>query len=64
MAAKTLPRHLRELLLEFPQAGVRRSRSGHWIISTPHGRVVEAATPSDRRGPSNTRARLRRAFKT
>ena len=62
MTRRHLPPHLRQLLREFPQASVRRTRGGHWLIETPAGPIIEASSPSDRRGVANARARLRRAF--
>ena len=64
MKRERMPRHLRKLLVQFPDARVRRTRNGHWLIETPCGsRIIESSTPSDRRGALNTLARLRRAFR-
>ncbi len=53
---------LRQLLAEFPQAQVRPTRGGHWVISTPRGPVFVSATPSDWRALRKIRAELRRRF--
>lgn len=62
-SAHTIPRHLREVLRDFPQASARRTGGGHWAISSPAGPIFASSSPSDHRAIENLRASLRRAYR-